>query len=110
MPEITLSTGVAAWISALITIALGLAVKDLLNTAVSGFLFWYSKDFNEGDFVYINGEHAIINKIGLRQTIFKINNSRGETWLYVYNNKIPDMKLEKVISPKKEKLSSSDKD
>ena len=105
MPEITLSAGVISWISALITIALGLAVKDVLTTAVSGFLFWYSRDFNEGDFVYINGEHAIINKIGLRQTIFKINNGRGETWLYVYNDKISGMKLEKVIIPKETKTT-----
>ena len=102
IPEITLGAGAIAWISALLTIALGMAVKDLVTTAVSGYLFYHNKNFNEGDHVYIDGEHAIINKIGMRQTVFKIINGRGETWRYVYNNKIANMKLEKVITPKKE--------
>lgn len=102
IPEITLGAGAIAWIAALITIALGMAVKDLIITAVSGVLFYLNKNFNEGDHVYINGESAVINKIGMRQTIFKINNGRGETWLYIYNNKIQNMKLEKVITPLKE--------
>lgn len=105
MPEITLGTGAVAWISFLLSVALGLAVKDLITTAVSGFFFWWNKSFNEGDHVYINGEPAIINKIGLRQTVFRVMNGRGETWLFVYNHKISSMKLEKVIIPavKKEK-------
>ena len=104
IPEITLSVAtIIAWFTALITITLALTIRDLVTTAVSGILFYLNKNFNEGDAVYINGEEAIINKIGMRQTIFKINNGRGETWLYVYNNKIKDMKLEKVISPRKEK-------
>ena len=100
IPEISIGLGVIAWITTLLTIALGLAVKDLVTTAVSGFLFYLNKNFNEGDHVYVDGEHAVINKIGMRQTIFKINNGRGETWRYVYNNKIQNMKLEKVITPK----------
>lgn len=102
IPEITIGAGALAWISALITIALGMAIKDLVTTAVSGYLFYHNKNFNEGDHVYIDGEHAIINKIGMRQTVFKINNGRGETWRYVYNSKIQNMKLEKVVTPKKE--------
>ena len=102
IPEITLGAGTLAWISALITIALGMAIKDLVTTAVSGYLFYLNNNFNEGDHVYIDGEHAVINKIGMRQTIFKINNGRGETWRYVYNNKIANMKLEKVVTPKKD--------
>ena len=33
----------------------------------------------------------------------EISNGRGETWLFVYNSKIKDMKLERIIKPKKEK-------
>jgi small-conductance mechanosensitive channel len=106
MPEITLGAGALAWLSFLISMAIGLALKDLLTTAVSGFLFYHNKNFNEGDHVYINGEEAVINKIGMRQTVFKINNGRGETWLFVYNDKIHGMKLEKVITPKKPVIGS----
>ena len=97
LPEIALSTGLIAWISALISIAIGLAVKDLLTTSVSGFLFWLDRNFNEGDEVYIDGEKAIIVRIGFRQTVFGIDNGRGYTWRFVYNHRISHMKLEKVI-------------
>lgn len=103
IPEITLGTGIVAWISALLTIAIGLAVKDLVTTFVSGFLFYLNRDFNQGDIVYLDGEECVIIKIGFRQTIFGIKNGRGETWRYVYNHRIPILKLEKVIRPKKEK-------
>lgn len=106
IPEITLGAGVIAWITALVTIALGLAVKDLITTAVGGFLFYHNKNFNEGDHVYINGDEAVIIKIGMRQTIFKMDNGRGETWLYVYNDRIHIMKLEKVITPRKSDIDA----
>ena len=99
IPELTLGTGALAWISALITIALGLAVKDLVTTFVSGMLFSFNRQFNEGDHVYLDKEKAIIVKIGLRQTIFQIENGRGVTWRYVYNDRIKTLKLEKVITP-----------
>lgn len=100
IPEIQLSTGAIAWISALITIALGLAVKELLVTFVSGLLFRFNKNFNEGDLVYIDGRYAVIIKIGFRQTVFEIDDERGHTWLFVYNDRIKMMKLEKVIKEK----------
>ena len=100
IPEIQLTTGMIAWISALITIALGLAVKELLVTLVSGLLFRFNKHFNEGDLVYIDGRYAIITKIGFRQTVFEINDDRGHTWLFVYNDRIKTMKLEKVVRSK----------
>jgi len=80
IPEITIGTGIIAWISALITIAVGLAVKDLVTTTVGGFLFYLNKNFNEGDHVYIEGEEAIIVKIGMRQTVFSVKNGRGVAW------------------------------
>ena len=103
IPEITIGTGIIAWVSALITIAVGLAIKDLVTTLVGGFLFFMNKDFNEGDHVFLDGEKAIIVKIGLRQTVFGIDNGRGLVWRYVYNHKISSLKLEKVITPNEEK-------
>ena len=102
IPEITLGTGVIAWISALITIALGLAVKDLVTTFVSGCLFKFNKSFNEGDHVYLDGQKAVILKIGFRQTVFELNDDRGQTWRYLYNHRLQYAKLEKVIIHKEE--------
>jgi len=103
IPDFTLSEGIFAWISALITIAIGMAVKDLITTSVSGFLFFLNRNFNEGDVVFLDGEECIIIKIGMRQTIFGYNNGRGETWYYVYNDRIKYLKLEKVIKPRNKK-------
>ena len=97
LPEITLSTGVIAWITALITIGIGMAVRDMLTTFVSGLLFYFNRQFNEGDVVYLDGEKAIIVKIGMRQTVFGVENGRGYVWRYIYNDKIKSVKLEKLV-------------
>lgn len=102
MPEIAIATGIIAWISILLSLAIGMAIKDLITTFVSGFLFYLNKNFNEGDKVYLNGIESTINKIGLRQTIFEVDNGRGITWNYVYNDRIKYLKLEKVIRQKEE--------
>ena len=95
--EITIGTCVIAWITALITIALGLAVKDLVTTFVSGVLFKFNKAFNEGDLVYLEGHEAVIIKIGFRQTVFEIDDERGHIWRFIYNDRVKYLKLEKVI-------------
>jgi hypothetical protein len=53
--------------------------------------------FNEGDEVLLDGELAMIVKIGARQTVFGVYSDRGYTWRYVPNERIPVLKLEKVI-------------
>ena len=40
---------------------------------------------------------AMIVKIGARQTVFGVYSERGYTWRYVPNERIPYLKLEKVI-------------
>ena len=39
----------------------------------------------------------MIVKIGARQTVFGVYSERGYTWRYVPNERIPYLKLEKVI-------------
>lgn len=97
LPEISLTSGIIAWITALITIAVGLAVKDLLTTSVNGVLFFFNSDFRVGDRVYINGQKAIIIRIGFRQTIFRIDRDDEEIWLFVFNDRIKYQSLEKII-------------
>jgi hypothetical protein len=53
--------------------------------------------FNEGDEVLLDGELAMIVKIGTRETVFGVYSDRGYTWRYVPNERIPYLKLEKVI-------------
>ena len=61
--------------SELLTIAivaiLIFAFKDFAANIASGVAFWFDRDFNEGDKVIIDGKHAVIVSIGLRQTKFQ---------------------------------------
>jgi hypothetical protein len=57
-----------------------------------------NKSFNEGDSVILDGQEAIIVKIGLSESVFGIYSDRGYTWRYVPNERIPMLKLEKVIN------------
>ncbi len=100
IPEIVLSAGVITWITALLSLTVALVIKDFLTTLVAGFFFFLNREFSEGHHVYIDGEEAVIIKVGIRITIFEIKNGRGETWRYVRNDKIKDLKLERVITPK----------
>ena len=54
--------------------------------------------FNEGDKVILDGNDALIVKIGLRESIFGVYSDKGFTWRYVPNERIPFLKLEKVIN------------
>lgn len=76
---------------------LGFWIKDLAINLVTGFMFWRNRSFNLGDEVYIDNAKAIIVKIGIRQTVFQIEDDRGITWRYVWNDRIKYAKLEKVV-------------
>jgi hypothetical protein len=54
--------------------------------------------FKEGDKVILDGNDALIVKIGTRETVFGVYSERGYTWRYVPNERIPYIKLEKVIN------------
>ena len=53
--------------------------------------------FNEGDKCILEGEEAIIVKIGLRSTVFGLYTDRGYTWRVIANERLEYLKLEKVI-------------
>ena len=65
--------------------------------------------FNEGDSVILDGNDAIIVKIGLRESVFGIYSDKGYTWRYVPNNRIPFLKLEKIVNPDLHLDSSAEK-
>jgi len=85
------------YMSLIITLIIGLLIKDVASNLVSGVLFYLDKNFNDGDTVYIDGYPAIIIKIGIRTTVFGITNSRGYTWRFVQNSKVSELSLEKIV-------------
>ena len=87
------------FISALLILVITLWFKDFATKIARGLTFKMNKAFNEGDKVILDGEESIIVKIGLTETVFGVYNGNGYTWRYVPNERIPYLKLEKVINP-----------
>jgi hypothetical protein len=73
-------------------------MKDYATSLAKGLKFKMNPAFNEGDEVLLDGELSMIVKIGTRETVFGVYSERGYTWRYVPNERIPYLKLEKVIN------------
>ena len=85
------------WIAVLISLVVAIWFKDFATGLAKGLKFKFDPAFNEGEEVILDGELAMIVKIGVRQTVFGVYSSRGYTWRYVPNERVPFLKLEKVI-------------
>ena len=85
------------WITVLVSLIVAVWLKDYATSIAKGLKFKMNPAFNEGDEVLLDGELAMIVKIGMRETVFGVYSDRGYTWRYVPNERIPYLKLEKVI-------------
>jgi hypothetical protein len=97
MFEIELNDFYIQFIGFLLTMLLGLAVKDYAVSFMKGLFFRLFSPFDEGDKVLLEDQTAMIIKIGLNQTVFGVYGDEGYTWRYVPNERIPYLKLEKVV-------------
>jgi len=86
------------FISALVLLVITLWFKDFATGIAKGLKFKMNKSFNEGDTVILDGSDALIVKIGLSETVFGVYSDKGYTWRFVPNERIPTLKLEKVIN------------
>ena len=90
------------WIAVLISIMIAIWFKDWATKLAKGIAFKLNPQFKEGDKVILDGERALIVKIGMTETVFGITKTGGEwdgdyIWRYVPNDRIPFLKLEKVV-------------
>jgi hypothetical protein len=83
-----------------ITAILVLWLKETVSDFVASLRWKMKPGFEPGDVVFLDGEKATIISIGMRETIFEIDNGRGKVWRYIYNTRIPTHRLEKVIVKK----------
>ena len=97
MFEIELNYFYIQFIGYLLTMLLGLAVIDYAVSFMKGLFFRLFSPFDEGDKVLLEDQTAMIIKIGLNQTVFGVYGEEGYTWRYVPNERIPYLKLEKVV-------------
>ena len=90
------------YIGMVMIVIIGFMIKDFATKLSKGIAFSLNKQFQEGDKVLIDGERALIVKIGITQSVFGISKSNGAfdgdyVWRYVPNEKIENLKIEKII-------------
>ena len=95
--SLDLTNFIMPWIAILVSLIVAFWLKDFVSQFLTGLKFKWDPAFNEGEEVLLDGELAMIVKIGARQTVFGVYSHRGYTWRYVPNERIPYLKLEKVI-------------
>jgi len=90
------------FLAALFALVVTLMFKDYATKIAKGMAFKMNPAFKEGDKVILDGERALIVKIGNTETVFGIHKASGEfkgdyIWRYVPNERIPALKIEKII-------------
>ena len=60
------------WIGILISLIVAIWIKDFATSLAKGFKFQMNKAFNEGDKVLLEGNEAVIIKIGISETVFGV--------------------------------------
>ena len=73
------------WIAVLISLVVAIWFKDFAQSLAKGLRFKMNPAFNEGDEVILDGQPAMIVKIGARETVVGVVSDRGYTWRYVPN-------------------------
>jgi small-conductance mechanosensitive channel len=97
---------IGPFVSGAVALIVSLWLKDSAGRIVKGFSFKFNGQFKEGDEVVLDGERALIVKIGLSQTVFGIyrttkeSNNISHYWRYVPNERIPYLHIEKIVSDK----------
>ena len=99
MPKVELSAFYIEFIGFILTLIVGLAIRDMAMSFVQGMKFKMHKAFKEGDRVLLDDDHALIVKIGFTETVFGIYGEQGYTWRYIPNSRIAGLKLEKIVDP-----------
>jgi hypothetical protein len=90
------------YIGMVMIVIIGFMIKDFATKLSKGIAFSMNKQFQEGDHVLVDGERALIVKIGITQTVFGVTKDAGPlegdyVWRYVPNERIAFLKIEKVI-------------
>lgn len=85
------------FVSALIALVFTLWFKNLAEKIAKGLAFKMNGAFKQGEKVILDGQHSVIISIGITQTIFASQVDSDTVWRYVPNERIPWLKLEKII-------------
>ena len=73
MPEIELPSGWIAWAGFIITVTVGLAIRDWASDLIAAWKWKTTPGFEPMETCILDGEKVVIIHIGLRETIFERN-------------------------------------
>jgi len=86
-------------LAVVMTVLFGMAIKDAAAAIAKGMMFRFNGVFKEGDIVFLDGERAIIVKVGVLQSVFGITKEDGTyCWRYVNNTRMDNLRLEKILN------------
>jgi hypothetical protein len=89
---------ISEWLWIALILICSNVLKDMFVEISLGLAFYCDRVFNEGDVIYMEGEPALIIKIGMRYSVFEITKPCGSvTWKYIRNSIVKGMALEKVV-------------
>jgi hypothetical protein len=97
------TTWAAPLLAATLALVIALAVKDWAINFFTGLKFKLDSAWYEGAHCYVDGEPAVIVKIGISETVFQIQNGRGTVWRHVSNERIKYLRIERCIDRLKRK-------
>jgi hypothetical protein len=96
-------------LATVLVVLFGVMIKDAGTQLAKGLAFRLNGVFREGDIVFLDGERAIIVKIGLFRSVFGITKDDGTyCWRYISNLKMDNIKLEKILNLTMMKLPERD--
>ena len=100
--SLDLTNALVPLIAIFLNLGLGFFIKDLIANFVTGIRFKFDGSFNEGDKCIVDGDRAVLVKVGIYESVFSIINGRGHVWRFVPNERIKFLKIEKIIEEPKE--------
>jgi len=104
MMEDRIAELIGPFVSGAVALIVSLWLKESAGRIAKGLSFKFSRQFNEGDEVILEGDRALIVKIGFFHTVFgyykttKSSSRVNHYWRFVPNERIPYLKLEKIVS------------
>ena len=100
--SLDLTNALVPLIAIFLSLGLGFFIKYLIANFVTGIRFKFDGSFNEGDKCIVDGDRAVLVKVGIYESVFSIINGRGHVWRFVPNERIKFLKIEKIIEEPKE--------
>ena len=97
MPEIELPQSWLTWAGFIVTVTIGLAIRDWASDLIAALKWTMTPGFQPMETCILDGDKVLIIAIGLRETIFERTGKFGRTWQYIPSAKITNHELRRVV-------------